>query len=39
MKRRERKSVFENPPRSHTYVISKEAPHRTIGSHGILRAD
>jgi hypothetical protein len=32
-------SVFKNPLRSRPYVISKEAPHRTIGSHEILRAD
>ena len=32
-------SVFKNPLRSTPSVISKEAPHRTIGSHEILRAD
>ena len=32
-------SVFKNRLRSRPYVISKEAPHRTIGSHEILRAD
>ena len=32
-------SVFKNPLRSRPYVISKEAPHRTIGSHEILCAD
>jgi hypothetical protein len=31
--------VFKNPLRSRPYVISKEAPHRTIGSPEILRAD
>ena len=32
-------SVFKNFLRSRPYVISKEAPHGTIGSHKILRAD
>ena len=32
-------SVFKTLLRSRLYVISKEAPHRTIGSHEILRAD
>ncbi|HEY0016105.1 MAG TPA: hypothetical protein VGC13_07285 [Longimicrobium sp.] len=31
--------MFKNPLRSRPYVISKEAPHRIIGSHEILRAD
>jgi hypothetical protein len=31
--------VFKNPLHSRPYVISKEAPHRTIGSSEILRAD
>ena len=35
----EAERVFKNPLRSRPSVISKEAPHRTIGSHEILRAD
>jgi hypothetical protein len=31
--------VFKESLRSRPYVISKEAPHRTIGSPEILRAD
>jgi hypothetical protein len=31
--------VFKNPLRSRPSVISKEAPHHTIGSHERLRAD